>query len=314
MSDIKTTYREHLLQLLPDHVPGKVAPLPAPAPMAEDAKKSAQEARAAILPAKGAPPQEQGFLAFAPMPTDLCRVSPFFPMSRVEIANRPYIENLVITKSAWGQITYTGPKLSIYEEDALMAVLAAIDALHDKQGYTYKGPGLPLLKLIGYEKPNKDEYKRLYDSLKRMLGAVFEIDIKSIKRKAENVLSTVEVNNKTKDFVVTVNPYFYEMYLAGNVTLIDVIQRRKLKKATAKALYRFMQSHRDKTWQGHFLTLAAALNIETDKLPKHIKEQIKGAIAELKKYGMLHKSSGFTRGSADVVKLVRAAAAKPALA
>ena len=311
MTEKKPTRRETLLQLIPGYVPGQ--PLPAPVPVAEDAKRTAQEARAAILPAKGAPPQEQGFMSFAPMPTDLCRVSPFFPMSRNEMASRAYIEDLIISKSAWGQITYSGPKLSTIEEDALMAVLAAINAMYDKETYTYEGPGLPLLKLMGYDKPAKNHYAILKKALKRMASSVFDMEIKGVTRTIENVITHFSVDPKNKYFKVVINPYFYEKYIAGNITLMDVIERQKLKKPTAKCLYRFMQSHRERTWQGHFLTLAAALNLETDKLPKHIKEQIKGAVAEMKRHGMLDKASGFVRGSADVVKLVRPGAAKTAL-
>lgn len=311
MSDKYTKHREHLLQLIPGYQPGK--PVPAPVPVAEDAKRTAQEARAAILPAKGAPPQEQGFLAFAPMPTELCRISPFFPMSRNEMANRAFIEDLVISKNAWGQISYTGPKLSTHEEDALMAVLAAINAMYEKDSYTYEGPGLPLLKLMGYEKPAKNHYTMLERALKRMASSVFDMEIKSVSRTIENVITHVSVDPKTRKFKVVINPYFYEKYIAGNVTLMDVLERQKLKKPTAKCLYRFMQSHRERTWQGHFLTLAAALNINIEQPQFELRRQLKGAIAELKKHGMLDKASGFARGSKDVVKLIRPGAAKAAL-
>ncbi|MBF0515334.1 MAG: hypothetical protein HQK81_14905, partial [Desulfovibrionaceae bacterium] len=132
-----------------------------PVQIGEDAKQNAQAMRRAVLPSPEEKPQEQGWMCFAPMPTDLCRVSPFFPMSKNEMANRVYLKDMVITKSAWGEINYRGQKLSIYEEDALMAVLAAIDATHEKQGYIYDGPSLPILKIMGYDKPGKNHYKIL---------------------------------------------------------------------------------------------------------------------------------------------------------
>lgn len=276
-----------------------------PAEITEDAKANAQELRRAVLPASKEKPQEQGWMCFAPMPTDLCRVSPFFPMSKNEMANRVYLQDMVITKSSWGEINYTGPKLSIYEEDALMAVLAAIDAIHDKSGYTYKGPILPLLKLIGYERPSKTNYKMFVDALKMLSGSVFELHVKGQFRNIDNILSNVRVDEKTKNLSVTVNPYFFEMYLAGSVTLISIVKRMKLKKPTSRALYRFMQSHRDAVWPGHFLTLAASLNLSFEQEKREIRRQIKEAIAECVKHEVLAKGSGFERGSNENVRLIR---------
>jgi hypothetical protein len=70
---------------------------------------------------------EQMWTPIAPMPTDMCRVSPFFPMARQKLGDRPFIRDMVITSSSWGEIKYTGPKLSTYEEDVLMALLSILD-------------------------------------------------------------------------------------------------------------------------------------------------------------------------------------------
>ncbi|QLA18202.1 replication initiation protein [Desulfolutivibrio sulfoxidireducens] len=300
-----------LLESLPGYAQGK--PLPPPQPMGAHAKKSAAAIREAMFPGGQAKP-EQAFLPFAPMPTELCRVSPFFPMSRNETANRPYIADMVITKSSWGELRYTGEKLSIYEEDALLAVMAVLDSTRgDHETYVYEGPALPILRLMGYEKPNKTEYERLETAFRRMAGATFHLRIKGVMRTTENIISKVAVDEKTRHFVIALNPYFAEQYIAGSVTLLDVVERRKLKRATAKSLYRFISSHRNGTWQGHFMTLAATMNLNLDQPQFELRRQIKDAVAELRKSGMLARSSGFTHGSKDVVRLVRPGAGQPAL-
>lgn len=277
---------------------------PLPAPTEEHAKASAAAIRKAVVPQGQAKP-EQAYLPFAPMPTELCRVSPFFPMSHAEAANRPYITNLVITKSSWGDLQYTGEKLSIYEEDALLAVLAILENFReDKTVYTYEGPALPILKLMGYEKPSKAEYSRLEAAFRRMAGATFTLFIKDVIRTTENIISKIAVDMETRRFTIALNPYFTEQYIAGSVTWLDVVNRRKLKKVSAKALFRFIQSHR-KDWQGHFMTLAASLNLNLENETREIRRQIKDAVAELRKHGMLDKTSGFLRGSKDVVRLAR---------
>lgn len=307
----ESSQRESLLQSIPGYLPGN--PLPPPKPIEQHAKESAAAIREAVAPGGKLKP-EQAFLPFAPMPTELCRVSPFFPMSKNEMATRTFVQDLVITKSSWGEISYTGEKLSIYEEDALLALLAILDAMRrEKEAYIYEGPALPILKLMGYEKPGKVEYQRLEAAFQRMAGARFTMFIKDVIRTTENIVSRIAVDQKTRNFVVALNPYFAEQYLAGTVTLLDVVQRRRLKKPTSKSLYRFMSSHRNPEWKGHFLTLASALNLNVEQPHFEIRRQIKDAVAELKKHGMLEASSGFIRGSKEVIRLIRSTGRKPAL-
>lgn len=80
--------------------------------MAKDAQESAQDTHEVVAPG-GKMPHEQQWFTFAPLPTDMCRISPFFPLNQKQLKDRPYIENMVITKSSWGKIIYAGPKLSV---------------------------------------------------------------------------------------------------------------------------------------------------------------------------------------------------------
>jgi len=282
------------------------------------AEETARDIQKAIAPG-GKLPDEQMHIPHIPMPTDLCRVSPFFPMARMKIKGRPYIEDMIITSSSWGDIKYTGPKLSTYDEDALMAVLSILDSAQNRQTteikgkktYTYRGPLLPILNLMGLSSGSLN-YLRIKHSLKLMLSAVVELNVYKRtsrgKRKVSrcnmsNMLSVFDWNEEKKELVVTVNPYFYESYIAGSVTLIDVEARSKLKSPIAKCLFRFMQSHRSVIWEGNFFTLASALNLDRNQPDKQIRRQIRQAIKELIQIKILLPKSGFTRK--DSVKLIR---------
>ena len=257
----------------------------------------------------------QMWLPVCPMPTDLCRVSPFFPMNRNDLAERPYIKQMIIMKNAWGEIQFSGPRLSTYEEDVLMALLALLNnadkrtetTIEGQGTYTYKGPFYPLLKLIKGPKPNKTEYRRVYEALRLLATSGFNLvvfkDGKIKKERLSNILTYAEWDHETKELKITLNPYFYEIYMKGNFTLIEIEQRRRLTSPIAKALHRFVLSHRDNTWQGHFLTLAATLNLNIEQATKEIRRLIKLAMAQLIKENILTKQSKFV--SQDVVRLDR---------
>lgn len=280
------------------------------------AQSTAKELRQAVCP-NGKLEPEQTWLPFAPMPTDMCRVSPFFPMARQELGNRPFIRDMVITSSAWGEIRYTGPKLSTYEEDALMALLATIDSdrnrhaeeVDGRRTYSYRGPVRPLLELMGLSS-GAANYKRLRGSLELLMSAVVKLHVnrgkgnRGVTWTMDNLLSHAQGGEDASgELRVTVNPFFYEMYIAGTVTLIDVMQRNSLKSAVSKSLHRFIMSHRADKWEGHFLTLANTLNLDSTQPSFQLRRQIKGAIAELVKAGVLTGASGFS--GRDVVSLRR---------
>jgi hypothetical protein len=280
----------------------------------QDALQTAEELKTQIptdIKAAGA----QMWLPVCPMPTDLCRISPFFPMNRNDLKERTFIEEMIIMKNAWGEIQFSGPKLSTYEEDVLMAILALLnnadkrdETIIDGQGtYTYKGSFYPLIKLVKGPKPNKTEYKRVYRALKLLNVSGFNLilfkDNKILKEQLSNILTYAEWDHKTKELKITLNPYFYEIFLRGNFTLIELEQRRRLTSPIAKSLHRFVLSHRDSTWQGHFLTLAATLNLDVEQSAFQIRRLIKRSINQLVKEGILVKESRFI--SQDIVKLER---------
>ena len=255
-------------------------------------------------------------------PTDMTRTSPFFPLNQRELGRRDFLREYVITAAGWGEITYTGPKLSIYEEDALMALLAVLDQVSNnkeetdfegRKTYTYQGPVLPLLRILGYKRPNKKDYNRLISGLKLLTVAGVELKIASGKTKRGKqrqprktfmsaMLANVAWDEEKKELSATINPFFYEAFCQGQVTLYDLQTRIKLAGSVAKALYRFIQSHRTGKWQGHFLTLSDALNIDREQAGFRIKQTLRRAMTELKKQGIITKNSGIKE---DVVLLER---------
>lgn len=318
----------------------------------EEAKEQADAIRQEVAAA----PQEQGNLAqWCGFPTEMTRCSPFFPMPSYALGKREYLENYVITSASWGEIKYTGPKLSTYEEDILLVLLAVLDgqsqyrqetcvleavicgeeltevlprALHGdpsnggatKLTLTYKGPALPLLRLLGYARPNKKDYERMIAALERMTVAGVKLSISAGKTKSGKcrsphttqmsaMLSGVHWDDKEKILTATMNPFFYETYMAGRVTLMDVVKRVQLKGIIAKALYRFIQSQQQSVFTCHFLTLADALNMDREQPIKETKRQLKVAVFELIRQGVLTKKSRFVEQ--DILKLERTAKALP---
>lgn len=292
----------------------------------EEAREQAAEIQKAVAAAVEAAGPEQASLAqWCGFPTDMTRCSPFFPMNAKELGERRYLEDFIITSANWGGIKYSGPQLSIYEEDAIMALLAVLEDVSQyrqvseaegRKTYSYRGPALPLLRLLGYARPGRDAYKRVVAALKRLMSAVLELSISVGKTKSgrkrpprriylSNMLSGVHWDEDTKELTATINPFFYETYLAGRVTLMDVAKRMRLKGLNAKALYRFVQSQRQNpVFVGHFLTLADALNMGRDQPAKEVRRALKTAINELIRNGVLLKKSGFV--DTDIIKLNRA--------
>jgi len=295
-----------------------------------EAVNQANETREIIAPGGKFPPVQESLFKWAGFPTDMTRVSPFFPMNVKDLKDRPFMKNLVITAAHWGEITYSGPKLSTYEEDSLLVLLACLEGVSkhrsettDKDGrktYTYRGPALPLLRALGYKKPNNKDYRRLTDSLKLLTVAGVDLRVSSGQKNGGKkeprftsmsaMLANVSWDNEKKVLSATINPFFYEAYLAGTVTLMDVAKRMALSGTIARSLYRFVQSHRDNpVFSGHYLTLAQVLNMDTEQPGRKLRELLKRAISELIKKGVLTKKSRFV--SQDIVVLHRSDDALP---
>lgn len=288
----------------------------------KEAKQSARGTHAAIAQHAGA---SQSWLPCCPLPTPLARTSPFFPTAHQKLRDRAYIEKMVITENSWGYLTFTGPKLSTFDEDALYAVLALLDGSRSREttltpdggAYSYRGPLAPMLKLMGLQDSGTNR-NRVKDSLMRLLTSAIEIAVyertqersgkkrKVAKYTAKNILSFYDWNESgpKPQLVITVNPFFREFYLQERVTPLDVLRRAEITSPISKALYRFVQSHRTPKWgPAHYTTLAKGLNLDPEQPAFQVRRQIKTAIQDLTKRNILTDESGFE--GRDLVVLCR---------
>lgn len=267
----------------------------------EDAQKTIEQASRSSISKAGTdeakqiigqsppPPHEQMMFSF--MPTRLTRTSPFFPMSRKDMKNRPYEE--IEWTTSWGMMKIEGKRLSIYDESVLLSLLVLVKK-HRQMGF--ETTQNELCK-IAKTHTGRDTYRAIWESIKRLAKTSIDLEImegkgrnrKPIKQMTGPILAFGERNPKTGKLKVEFNSYFLEMYAASFITILDLDLRASLKGDIAKALYRFYISQRDFKYSCHILTLAKAVNINPN-LPLHkIRERIRTGNRELKKKGFLTK-------------------------
>lgn len=268
---------------------------------------------------KSADPEYDTLHIAVPVPTEMCRVSPFFPLSKNALSRREYIEDLVIASTGWGEITYTGPRLSVYEEDALIAILAVLRSKPgifacNKNRYVYEGPLLPFLTVYcGGRRPSRRDYRRFLRKIRLLSSTTIEMKVYETdgdRREEINRITGASLivyyrwDEQRRQVSFALNPYFYEVYMNERFTLLDAIVRIRLNKPASKALYRFILSHTGKFWRGHYMTLARAINL-SDIPSKKIRATLREAIRELQEMDVLHRGSGFLKESPFVVRLIK---------
>lgn len=252
-----------------------------------------------ILETTGKPQQ----LKLAFMPTTMARTSPFFPMSKQEMKDRPPYRDFVIENS-WGKITFSGPKLSIYDESVLLGLLVlAKRRKADRFTTTYA----ELCEMMSVERGGV-QYQSISEALIRLAKSTIETILTSGKNKTATgsftgaILSQVNQDLKTKEVSVFINPHFIALYGVNLTTFLDVGERAKLKGDTSKALYRFIQTHKPGPVPFGLLTLCLGININIKQPLTEIRRQVRAAIAELKKNR--HIKNGKIDKN-DMVKLTR---------
>ena len=65
-------------------------------------------------------------LPLAAYPTDLTRCNPFYPVNPKSLKIVPFLEDKILVSGEWGEICYTGPLLTVFDEDVLIGVLTLI--------------------------------------------------------------------------------------------------------------------------------------------------------------------------------------------
>jgi hypothetical protein len=252
-----------------------------------DTRKQTDEAKCLIE--KRPPPPEQ--LLFSFMPTRLTRTSPFFPMSKRDMKNRPYEE--LEWETSWGIMRIDGKRLSIYDESVLLSLLVLVK-IHKTNAF--ETTQNELCKIAKTHK-GKDTYNAIWQAIRRLARTNIDLEImegkgkdrKCVKQMTGPILTFGDRSPVTGKLKIIFNMYFLEMYAASFITILDLEFRASLKGDIAKALYRFYISHRDQKYSCHVQVLANAVNINTDLPLRRIRERIRGGNRELKEKGFLTK-------------------------
>jgi hypothetical protein len=245
-------------------------------------------------------PHEQ--LLFSFMPTSMTRTTPFFPMNKQEMKDRPYVD--LPWETSWGQITISGRRLSIYDESVLLSLLVLVRKYRSD---TFETTQNELCRVAGIH-PGKNTYKAIEDAIDRLIGTKIKLEAKTKgNRKTKplminTIVSGWTANPKTGKYTVTINPYFLQMYLDSFVTNINIKFRAGLKGDITKALYRFYEGQRDDRYSCHILTLARAVNLNIDLPIRKLRERIRKANRELKQRGYLARSMISKRDTITVWK------------
>lgn len=259
----------------------------------------------------GKPAPERAWMWICRLPSDVARISPFQIMSKKELAlPRQFVEDFIISKNNWGELRYTGPYLSQWDEDVFLAVLALIDDPKDKstmhvdgqQTSMWEGPVSKIISLMGLKSDGAGTYNRIKRSIKLMRATTFELILKSGKIYGCGLIDEFSIVENTKSIRIVLHPLFYELYAKGSVTKLDVMQRAQLPGSVAKCLYRFVMSHRQCEWKGHFITVCRAINLKTNQEEKELKRSIRTGITALIKAKILTQDSKIIE---DIVHLVR---------
>lgn len=223
--------------------------------------------------------------AFGFLPTDLGRVAPFFPLNRREMNQREYLKELPLGNPSWGELLYSGPKLSTHDEDVLLAVT---ELIKKHKALTIKTSIYEICNILGI-KPQQNSYKSIWSALENLTKGTLKLTVRGKSQGISNMLNTAVRDEKTNAVIIEVNTFFLNTYLEGLISTIDIGFRRSLKGSIAKELYRFLRCHPGCQHEFHFHTIARAINMNLDREARKIKADLKSAFTELKTKGYLEK-------------------------
>jgi len=230
-------------------------------------------------------------LLFSFMPTQMTRTTPFYPMSKREMKDRP-VEDLT-WETSWGQITVSGERLAVYDETTLLNLLVLVKKHRSE---VFETTQYELCKLANV-KPATDTYNAIWKSIKRLSKTHIGLEIwegkgrarKPVSEMTGTIITWIRRNRKTGKLQVALNPYFLEMYGDSFITNIDLKFRADLKGDTGKALYRFYEGQRGTRYTIHILKLATAINLNINLSTNELRKTIRKGLRELRAKGYLER-------------------------
>lgn len=251
--------------------------------LADPVNKSPKTQLNSSAPAPTEPKDPVGYLS-----TVLARTSPFWPVSKAQMKNRPHYKDFVI-ENRWGKIIINGPLLSIIDENVLL-VLTFI-AVNTKSN-NIKTSLSNLCKLLCKSR-GANQYASIVQSLTRLgqVSVVIHVyDQESSVKKISSInfgsIITGNIDPDSTNIDISLNSYFLDQYLGKLSTSIHLGTRSKLHSDVAKALHRFLSTHKKFEYPFNLQTLCDAINLNTDQKTKKIRFILKKAFAELKAVGV----------------------------
>ena len=239
----------------------------------------------------GKQPQPHEQMLFSFMPTQMTRTTPFYPMGKREMKDRP-IETLE-WETSWGRIAVTGERLAVYDETILLSLLLLV---RKHKSEIFETTQYELCKLTNV-KPATNTYNAIWKSIRRLSQTHIGLEIwegKGTKRKpmtemSGSIITWIKRNRKTGKLQIALNPYFIEMYAESFVTNIDLGFRAGLKGDISKALYRFYEGQRGNKYSIHILKLATAINLNLNLPLNELRKTIRRGLRELRAKGYLER-------------------------
>lgn len=234
------------------------------------------------VPAVTKPKDHVGYLA-----TTLARTSPFWPVSKTQMGNRPHYKDFII-ENRWGKIIINGPLLSIVDENVLLALTCI--AVNTKSN-NIKTTLSNLCKLLCKSR-GANQYASIIQSLTRLgqVSVVINIyDQESVEKKISSInfgsIISGNIDPDSTSIDITLNSYFLDQYLGKLSTSIDLGTRAKLNSDVAKALHRFLSTHKKFEYPFNIETLCEAINLNTNQGMNMVRLVLRKAFAELKRIG-----------------------------
>ncbi|MFZ0614543.1 MAG: RepB family plasmid replication initiator protein [Desulfobacterales bacterium] len=234
-------------------------------------------------------PPVQRFFSF--MPTLLTRVSPFHFKYHAKSKDWPLVRLDSGDVNAWGRMRVVGELLVIFDETVLFCLLSLMSRY---QNEAFESTLVDLSGIAGVT-PTAANFTSIWRSIQRLAGTRIDLELTSgsgkkrrcLKEMTGSILSFGDLDRESGIVRIAVNPYFIEMYAESFVTNIDLRFRAGLKNDVSKAFYRFFQGQYDKTLSIDLNRLARSVNLDSQRPPARLRNQVRNALSELKERNYL---------------------------
>ena len=239
-------------------------------------------------------------IVYSFLPHEMAKIPIFFPMSDKELKTDRRLLHTMTTESKWGMAEIRGIKLSLFEEDVLLALIRmAKDDLKPTNKELVLDTSLAKIVrfLFGKKGYGNGSYKSISGSLKNLGLIGFTLYIyaasengfgKKVSREisVSAIIPHYNIDHTTGRVVIKFNPDFFSYLSESSLTNINFTLRRRLKKSGSKALIRFLSTHRNLS-RLNLLTVLNAINFNVKQPKFALRRYLKECFNELKKVGVL---------------------------